>query len=68
MEVLVKCQYTTKILSVLMSVGTVLSASMKPEFCFIYSHISYLPAELQAGRKEDELPEMKNKQKAAQGR
>jgi len=51
-----------------MSVGTVLSASMKPEFCFIYSHISYLPAELQAGRKEDELPEMKNKQKAAQGR
>lgn len=51
-------------LAVLMSVGAVLSTSMKPEFHFIYSHISYL-LEVRAGRKEDELLEMKNKQKAA---
>lgn len=49
----------------LMSVGVVLSTSVKPDFCSIYSYISYLPAELRAGRKEDELLEMKNKQKAA---
>lgn len=62
---LIKYQYTTKILAVLMSARAVLSTSMKTEFCSIYSHISYLTAGGRAGRKEDELLEMKNKQKAA---
>lgn len=46
----------------------VLSTSMKPTFFSIYSCISYLPAELRAGRKKDELLETKNKQKAENGR
>lgn len=58
----IKCQYTTEILAVLMSVGAVLSTSMKPEFCYIYSHISYLSAKVRAVRKADGLVEMKNEQ------
>lgn len=51
-----------------MSVRAVLSTSMKPKFFSIYSYVSYLPAELRAGRKEDGLLETENKQKAENGR
>lgn len=37
-------------------------------FLYIFIYILYLPAELRAGRKEDELLETKNKQKAENGR
>lgn len=53
-----------------MSVRAVLSTSMKPKFFSIYSYISYLPAEVRAGRKEDELlqTKMNKKQKMADER
>lgn len=60
----IKYQYTTKILSLLMTVRAVLSTQMKSKFFYIYSYISYLPAELRSGRKEDEInikQRMKNK-------
>lgn len=42
-----------------MSVRALLSTLMKPKFFSVYSYMSYLPAEVRAGRKEDELLETK---------
>lgn len=50
-----------------MSVRALLSTLMKPKLFSVYSYMSYLPAEVRAGRKENELlqTQINKKQKMA---